>query len=141
MGLVTIGAMSSSASCPSFVLLVTPRFSPACTGSIAVAALPVHEMVAPRHGPRPHFFPYEPSVNYIADLRRLEFKREGGRQAPSVMASPQLAVAAAAAAVATAAAPLILLHRPPSTHFFSDPSPPLANARDPNRQRARDPNR
>ena len=39
------GAMSSSASCPSFVLLITPRFSPACTGSVAVAALPVHDTV------------------------------------------------------------------------------------------------
>ena len=40
------GAMSSSASCPSFVLLITPRFSPACTGSVAVAALPVHDRIS-----------------------------------------------------------------------------------------------
>ena len=26
--------------------LITPRVSPACTGSVAVAALPVHDMVA-----------------------------------------------------------------------------------------------
>ena len=64
--------------------LITPRFSPACTGSFAIAALPVHDMVAPRLGPRPHFFPYEPNVNYIVDLRRFDLKREGGRQAPSV---------------------------------------------------------